>query len=434
MNDKIIEVAAVLFENGEITQIYTSLVNPDVFVPYSVTAINHITNEMVQNAPKENIVFADLVEFLGDALKQQTSICAHNASFDMKFLSETLICLGYDGKISYVDTLSLSRSLIKGLHNYKQDTVAMYFGLVNNQSHRAATDAEICGKILLNLLQIEEKENKIRGRGMASKRFEQIFYRQISQFVGMFSEDSNSIFKDEKNKLIHPGEYGRYRENTSKQLLRMVLDKNIELSDGFVLTADDNITTQCDIIGYNAEVSPIIAEGIVRIYPAEEVRLIGEIKSTLSRKEYIEALRKMAENKKIILDGRRGDACIPKGRENNTYNTVISFLICNKLDFDFDKLKNEEIYEGIDKKYWHNSVLSIEDATINYFLKFEDFSNTVKEKLEQNRINTETVAAFQYPFFECKGYQVFTHQNHVHINTDDKYAHKEILCRYCYWL
>ena len=263
---------------------------------------------------------------------------------------------------------------------------------------------------------------------MASKRFEQIFYRQISQFVGMFSEDSNSIFKDEKNKLIHPGEYGRYRENTSKELLRMVLDKNIGLSDGFVLTADDNITTQCDVIGYNAEVSPIIAEGIVRIYPAEEVRLIGEIKSTLSRKEYIEALRKMAENKKIILEGRRGDACIPRGRENNAYNTVISFLICNKLDFDFDKLKNEEIYDGIDKKYWHNSVLSIEDATISYLLKFEDFSETVKVKLEQNRINTETVVAFQYPFYECKGYQVITHQNHVHINLDDKYAHIKRFC------
>ena len=116
MNDKIIEVAAVLFENGEITQSYTSLVNPDVFVPYSATAINHITNEMVQNAPNEKIVFAELVDFLGDALKQQTSICAHNASFDMNFLSETLMRLGYDGKISYVDTLSLSRSLIKGLH------------------------------------------------------------------------------------------------------------------------------------------------------------------------------------------------------------------------------------------------------------------------------------------------------------------------------
>ena len=38
---------------------------------------------------------------------------------DMNFLSETLMRLGYDGKISYVDTLSLSRSLIKGLHNYR---------------------------------------------------------------------------------------------------------------------------------------------------------------------------------------------------------------------------------------------------------------------------------------------------------------------------
>ena len=170
MNDKIIEVAAVLFENGEITQSYTSLVNPEVFVPYCATAINHITNEMVQNAPKENIVFAELVEFLGDALKQQTSICAHNASFDMNFLSETLMRLGYDGKISYVDTLSLSRSLIKGLHNYKQDTVAMYFDLVNNQSHRAVTDAEICGKILWNLLQIEEKEEEKRLRNLEKSK------------------------------------------------------------------------------------------------------------------------------------------------------------------------------------------------------------------------------------------------------------------------
>ena len=170
MNDKIIEVAAVLFENGEIIKGYSSLVNPEVFIPYSATAINHITNEMVKDAPKECIVYAELVDFLGDALKQQTTICAHNASFDMNFLSETLMRLGYDGKISYVDTLSLSRSLIKGLHNYKQDTVAMYFNLVNNQSHRAVTDAEICGEILWNLLQIEEKEEEKRLRNLEKSK------------------------------------------------------------------------------------------------------------------------------------------------------------------------------------------------------------------------------------------------------------------------
>ena len=164
INDKIIEVGAVLFENGEIIKRYSSLVNSEVVIPASATAVNNITNEMIQDAPKEDVVYAELVEFLDDVLKEQTVICAHNATFDMKFLSETLMRLGYYGKIHYVDTLSLSRNLIKGLHNYKQDTVATYFELVNFQSHRAVSDAEICGRILWNLLQIKEKvqEKKIK--------------------------------------------------------------------------------------------------------------------------------------------------------------------------------------------------------------------------------------------------------------------------------
>lgn len=148
INDKIIEVGAVLFENGEIIKKYSYLVNLEVVIPASATAVNHITNEMIQDATKEDTVYAELVKFLDDALKEQTVICAHNATFDMKFISETLMRLGYDGKIHYVDTLSLSRNLFKGLHNYKQDTVATHFELVNFQLHRAVSDAEICGRIL----------------------------------------------------------------------------------------------------------------------------------------------------------------------------------------------------------------------------------------------------------------------------------------------
>lgn len=158
--DKIIEVGAILFENGEITGKYSTLVNPEVLIPSKATEVNNITNEMIKNAPKEKEVYKELVEFLGDALKQQTVICAHSATFDMNFLKETLMRLGYDGEICYVDTLSLSRDLIKGLVNYKQNTVARYFDLVNNQSHRADTDAEICGKILWELLKIKSQEEK----------------------------------------------------------------------------------------------------------------------------------------------------------------------------------------------------------------------------------------------------------------------------------
>lgn len=66
---------------------------------------------------------------------------------------------------------------------------------------------------------------------MASKIFQQIFERHITQFVGLYSEDSTAIFKDEKNKLIHPGEYGRYREESCKELLRLLLGKEVGVSD-----------------------------------------------------------------------------------------------------------------------------------------------------------------------------------------------------------
>ncbi len=99
--------------------------------------------------------------------------------------------------------------------------------------------------------------------------------------------------------------------------------------------SDDKISTQCDVIVYNSKVSPFIADGIAKMFPTEEVRMIGEIKSTLSRQDFINALRKMAENKKLIIDGRNSEGVCQHGRDAETYNTVVSFLICNKLDFVF---------------------------------------------------------------------------------------------------
>ena len=258
---------------------------------------------------------------------------------------------------------------------------------------------------------------------MASTRFQQIFERQITQFVGIYSEDSTAIFKDEKNKLIHPGEYGRYREESCKELLRLLLGKEVSVSDGFVITSDDQISTQCDIIVYNSSVSPLIADGIARMFPAEEVRMIGEIKSTLSRQGFIEALRKLAENKKKIIDGRTGDKICPHGREAETYNTVASFLVCNKLDFAFDRLTYEEIYSGIDRKYWHNSILSVEDATLSYLLRFSAFSDKIKKEFAENKINIDTVASWQYPIYAYKNTVWPTEQNHVHIRKEYKFAH-----------
>ncbi|MCQ9210589.1 exonuclease domain-containing protein [Granulicatella seriolae] len=155
--DRIIEVGAVLFEEGIQTKSFSTRVNPKVRISPSASAINNITNDMIKSAPNEQEVYSQLVKFLGDALDGETIMCAHNASFDFSFLNNTFSRLGYDAKIKYVDTLSLSRKYIKGIVNYKQETLEKYFGLKNAAAHSAKSDAEICGKILNSVLDIMEE-------------------------------------------------------------------------------------------------------------------------------------------------------------------------------------------------------------------------------------------------------------------------------------
>lgn len=258
---------------------------------------------------------------------------------------------------------------------------------------------------------------------MSSKIFKKIVDRNIELFVGHFSDDSSVIYKDEKEKLIHPGEFGKYREESCKQILRLLLNKNLSLSDGFVITANDQITTQCDVIIYNSAISPIIADDISKMFPAEEVRGIVEVKSTLSRAEYIAALRKMAENKRMIMEGRRGEKRCKEGRVYKHYDTIGSFLICNKLDFDFSNLDNEEIYEGIDRVYWHNSILSIENGVFNYLIEFDKFPQRIKQEFESNGINTSVIAAWEYSTFYFGKERICTRPNRCSLDEIDKYKH-----------
>lgn len=158
-SNRIIEIGAVLFENGKESKRYSTLVDAGVNVPSTVTAINHITNEMLLTAPREKFVYPEFLKFLGDALEGKTMLCAHNARFDMDFLSETLMRLGYDATISCVDTLALSRKMLK-LRSNKLNAVAQYFGIENEQAHHAVADAEVCGKILQELLKLKKEQQE----------------------------------------------------------------------------------------------------------------------------------------------------------------------------------------------------------------------------------------------------------------------------------
>ena len=164
ISDRIVEIGATIFQNGTVQRVFSSLVNPSISISQSASAVNHITNSMLNSAPSEKEVYSQLVDFLGDALCGGIVMCAHNAKFDFDFLCHTLSRLGFNANIEYIDTLSLSRKYLHGLENYKQSTIENYFGLTNPSSHRAASDAENCGHILYRLLDVASESLEIEKR------------------------------------------------------------------------------------------------------------------------------------------------------------------------------------------------------------------------------------------------------------------------------
>ncbi|MDO5568589.1 MAG: exonuclease domain-containing protein [bacterium] len=185
VENRIVELGAVLFENGIPIKKFSSLVNPNQSISHEAMRVNNISNDMIKNSPDEKIVFSEFLEFLGDSLSGETIICAHNARFDLEFLTNTLERLGYNGNIRYIDTLGLSRDLLYGLENYKQCTIAKYFNLVNEEAHRAVTDAETCGKILFNLLdyKTEKIQEKAEKNNISLDDYEKIIFAYVEKLI-----------------------------------------------------------------------------------------------------------------------------------------------------------------------------------------------------------------------------------------------------------
>ena len=150
--ERIIELGAVLFENGQAVQKFNTLVNAEVEVSEFISNLTHITNEMLENQPREEKAYKMFQEFMKEALQGEVLVCAHNAQFDMSFLKETFDRLQLTGKICYVDTLQLSRKYIHGPYNYKQGTIAHYLHIKNENAHRAYDDAYVCGQILNHIV------------------------------------------------------------------------------------------------------------------------------------------------------------------------------------------------------------------------------------------------------------------------------------------
>jgi DNA polymerase-3 subunit alpha (Gram-positive type) len=149
--NRIVEVGAIrLLADGTELDRMEQLVDPRCAIPTDVTKIHGITDKMVRGEPPIEDVLPEFLEFLGFP---ETILLAHNASFDVGFLTAAFSrCKAILPEHPVVDTLALSRWTLPRLRNHRLETVARHLHITDSTEHRALGDAFVVQSVFLKLL------------------------------------------------------------------------------------------------------------------------------------------------------------------------------------------------------------------------------------------------------------------------------------------
>ncbi len=145
--DKITEVGIVILENNEVVDSYATLVNPGRSIPFQITRITGITDDMVADAPPFFEVAKKIVEMTDGAI-----FVAHNVRFDYGFLKAEFASLGYTFTRRQLCTVRLSRKAFPGLRSYALGNLIKHFDIEVHARHRALDDAKATTIILQKIL------------------------------------------------------------------------------------------------------------------------------------------------------------------------------------------------------------------------------------------------------------------------------------------
>ncbi len=153
-NGEIIEIGAIKVKNNKVVDKMDVFVRPSRPLSYFTTKLTGITNEMVDEGLSLKEALKVFIEFT-DGMR----LMAHNAKFDMGFLDTYMKkVLGVGLPDNALDTLVLSRKLVKDIPNHKLGTLANYFNIDYSGAHRSLRDCEITLGVYNEMRKIYEEK------------------------------------------------------------------------------------------------------------------------------------------------------------------------------------------------------------------------------------------------------------------------------------
>ncbi len=150
VNERLTEISIYLHDGEKVVDEFSTLVNPEQPIPYMITRLTGISNEMVAGAPHFYEVARKIVE-----MTEGATLVGHNVAFDYTFIRHEFRRLGYNYRRPTICTVKLSRKLLPGMTSYSLGKLCRQLGIEIQNRHRAAGDALATTRLFELLLKTE---------------------------------------------------------------------------------------------------------------------------------------------------------------------------------------------------------------------------------------------------------------------------------------
>ncbi|MCE2754737.1 MAG: DEDD exonuclease domain-containing protein [Ignavibacteriae bacterium] len=217
---RIMEIACVVIQGGEIVKEYSELINPHQFIPPFIEQMTGISNAMAATGSEAHEIMPTISEMLA---MPGAIFAAHNVSFDWNFIQRSLRRLNLSiPLIPQLCTCKLARRILPMSLKKNVGAVASHFGIEIKNRHRALGDAKATALFLLQFLESLESEYDIETIDellrFQNKRIEQFHTppAAIKRVESTLAElpDEPGVYKmlDKDNNILYVGKAKNLKE------------------------------------------------------------------------------------------------------------------------------------------------------------------------------------------------------------------------------
>jgi len=228
--NKITEISIFKYDGHEIIDEYTSLVNPECEIPYFITGLTGIDNQLVQDAPTIAEIAPKIQEITKDCI-----FVAHSVNFDYNVIKNEFKHLGIDFVRKKLCTVRLSRKLIPGYNSYSLGKLCSALEIPLTDRHRARGDAHATVLLFEKLLRAKGAEkifktflNARSQEATLPPSLSREVYENLPEVPGVY------YFKNAKGAIIYVGK----AINIKKRVLSHFYDKKTKEVQMCLETAD----------------------------------------------------------------------------------------------------------------------------------------------------------------------------------------------------